>query len=415
MADTLLGGIAINEVLVDPNGAINYDTDGNGTAASTDEFVEIVNTSASAIDISGLELWDQGQGNWYTFPPGTILEPGAHAVVVTDVQTGGSLPTGGPDDLAFDAANGGAVLNNGGDAVVLYDPVADEYIQVTYNGSPYDTPETDYAGFSATATQSGSGEDFGSDTDGESLQREGDGSDTIISDTPTPATPNLCFANGTHILTPKGEVLVEDLRPGDLVLSADHGPVALCTILSETRSPAQVASTPALAPVVFEPGSLGPNQPKRQLRLSQQHRILMGGKVAQRMFGATEVLVPARALLGLPGVSLGTCPTPITYFHLVLENHEVLIAEGTASESLFLGEQAVKSLTQDEIAELELIFGAPIEHLLSPAHQPPPARPFATMRRGKNMVRRLSRNNHRLVPQLAFAQSGQGLEIEVQL
>ena len=83
----------INEILVDPNGAYNFDTDGNGTASSTDEFVEFYNNSNSAIDISGLEIWDQGVGNWFTFPPGTILQPGAHAMVMAGVQSGGSLPS----------------------------------------------------------------------------------------------------------------------------------------------------------------------------------------------------------------------------------------------------------------------------------------------------------------------------------
>lgn len=73
MADILRGGIAINEVLVDLNGATNSDTDGSGSAGSTDEFIELVDVSSAAIDISGLELWDAEMGHWFTFPPGTIL------------------------------------------------------------------------------------------------------------------------------------------------------------------------------------------------------------------------------------------------------------------------------------------------------------------------------------------------------
>lgn len=135
MADALLGGIVINEVLVDPNGSSpSFDTDGNGTSASTDEYVEFYNTSTSAIDISGLELWDAGAGNWFTFPAGSILQPGTHALVLTGVQSGGALPKGGPDDLFFDAGRGSAVINNGGDNLTLYDPANDEYIQATFNG-----------------------------------------------------------------------------------------------------------------------------------------------------------------------------------------------------------------------------------------------------------------------------------------
>ena len=96
MADTLLGGIVINEVLVDPNSAsANFDTDQNGAAAATDEFVEIVNVSSAAIDISNVQLWDAANGNWFTFPAGTVLESGAHALVMTGLQPGGTLPAGG--------------------------------------------------------------------------------------------------------------------------------------------------------------------------------------------------------------------------------------------------------------------------------------------------------------------------------
>lgn len=77
MADSLLGGIVINEILVDPNGANNFDADGNGTAAGTDEYVELYNSSGAAIDISGLQLWDAGVGHWFTIPSGTILQSGA--------------------------------------------------------------------------------------------------------------------------------------------------------------------------------------------------------------------------------------------------------------------------------------------------------------------------------------------------
>ena len=171
----LLGGIAINEFIADPNSVSNnFDTDGNGTASATDEFVEVVNTSGAAIDISGLELWDAGAKNWFSFPPGTILGAGNVAVVVVGVQAGGSLPTVSGGNLAFDAGRGSGVLNNTGDNIVAYDPGADQYIQLTYNGDATDDPTT-YTGFSATATQVGVTEDFGNDIDGVSLVRSPDG------------------------------------------------------------------------------------------------------------------------------------------------------------------------------------------------------------------------------------------------
>ena len=211
MPDQLLGGIIINEVLVDPNGANNFDTDGNGSAQGRDEFLELRNISDTAIDISGLELWDAGRDNWFTFPAGTILQPGAVAVVVRDVTATGSLPAVTGDDLAFDANFGSNVFNNSADNIVVYDPTNDEFIQATYNGDTLDDPTTGstYAGFSSTATRVGSGEDFGNDQDGFSIQREA--GVFANNSTPTPGAQNLCFVSETLIETPVGFTSVEQL------------------------------------------------------------------------------------------------------------------------------------------------------------------------------------------------------------
>ncbi len=102
MADFLHGGIIINEILPDPNsaasgGGARYDTDGSGTVKPTDEFIELANVSDQPIDISGWELWDQALGKWFTFPAGTILPPGGHAMVMVGAAEGpGPLTMGGP-------------------------------------------------------------------------------------------------------------------------------------------------------------------------------------------------------------------------------------------------------------------------------------------------------------------------------
>ncbi|HGG05133.1 MAG TPA: hypothetical protein ENK28_06715 [Aliiroseovarius sp.] len=395
MADQLLGGIVINEILVDPNsaGGLNFDTDGNGTAAAVDEYIELYNTSASAIDISGLQFWDAGVGNWFTFPPGTILEPGAHAMVMSGVQAGGSLPTGGPDDLFFDAGRGSALINNGGDNVIVYDPANDEYIQATFNGDAQDDPTTGaggYAGFSPTATRVGLGEDFGFDTDGQSLQRTSDGTDTFTSDTPTPGTTNICFANGTRLLTPKGERPVEKLKVGDWVMTADHGAQKVIWIYGRERRAAEMKAAPMLAPVRFLKGALGPDLPRRTLRVSRQHRMMVSGEIARRMFGQDEVLVAAHHLLMLPGVAIDTRPHPVTYYHVLLETHEILLANGVRSESMYPGAEALRSLPDLALREVEFHLNRSFADLRDAP--PPPARTFATGHQAQRLVRRLRKH-----------------------
>lgn len=391
MADTLLGGIVINEILVDPNGANNFDTDGNGTASSVDEYVELYNTSGAAIDISGVQLWDQGVGNWFTFPPGTILAAGGHAMVMSGVQAGGSLPTGAPGDLFFDAGRGSALINNGGDNVVVYDPGADQYISATYNGDPLDNPVATYTGFSPTATQSGTGEDFGNDTDGFSLQRIYDGGNTFIgTQTPTPGTVNVCFTQGTLFATPQGPRRIEDLRPGDLLMTRDNGMQPVRWIWARRRKRADMLKNPALWPVLIRRGALGNGLPNRDLRVSRQHRILVQSKIAWRMFGKMEVLVPAKDLLELEGISLVTRLRDITYFHILLEEHQILLAEGAPAESLFLGQEARQAIGAEAMQELELIFG---ENWSAFCAEMVPARPLVAGPRARKMAARHIKNN----------------------
>lgn len=307
--------------------------------------------------------------------------------------SGGAYPPGGPDDLFFDAGRGSALINNGGDNVVLYDPANDEFVIATYNGDPMDGPTLGgggYSGFSATATQSGLGEDFGNDTDGLSLQRAGDGSDTFTVDTPTPGITNVCFVDGTRIQTPIGETRVEDLRPGDVICTVDNGDQPVSWTYSASWMPHEMMSPKNLAPVRISRGALGAGLPKRTLYLSQQHRVLVQGKIAQRMFGLPEVLVPAKFLLGLPDVYVSFPNRTIEYYHVMLETHEILLSEGARTESLYLGVQALRSIPCEARAELAHMLGLPPGLL----DQTPPiaARQFVEGKRARELVERHRKN-----------------------
>ena len=392
MADQLLGGIVINEFLADPNGANNFDTDGNGTAAATDEFVEILNTSNVAIDISGLQLWDQGAGNWFTFPPNTVLQPGAHAMVIAGLQAGGNLPAGGPNDLFFTAGRGTAVINNGGDNIVLYDPANDEFIQALFNGDALDDPTATYGGFSGTATRVGAGEDFGTDNDGFSIQRSPDGTDTFVNNsTPTPGTTNICFTQGTLFETPDGPRQIEHLRPGDLLMTKDHGPQAIRWIWARHCPATEQQDNPALRPIRVAKGALGAGLPRRDLLVSRHHRLLLCSKIAKRMYGKPEVLAAAKDLTAIQGIDTPPHMGSITYFHILMQQHEILFAEGTPAESLYLGQQTLHAIEPEARDELQQIFGPDWDGFLQTP--PPPARLLVCGPKTRNMAERHRKNN----------------------
>lgn len=205
-------GIIFNEVLVNPNGSTYaFDTDGNGIIQAREEYIEIYNTSNVAINIGGLELWDAGSKNWFTFPEPTLLEGRAYAYVVAGYdEAGGALPTPNANTLAFSAGRSGAVINNSGDNVVLLDRVADKFIQLRFDGDAEDDPTT-YTGFSATATRVGTTEDFGTTTAGVSVVRNIFSSTEILSQsdildatlgepTGTPGTANSSGSEGVDTI-----------------------------------------------------------------------------------------------------------------------------------------------------------------------------------------------------------------------
>lgn len=360
MADKLLGGVIINEVLPDPNSAsggtgAHYDTDGNGTVAAVDEFVEIMNTSAVAINIGGVQLWDQSIGRYFTFPSGTILQPGAHAMVMTGAA-GGPGPVLGVNDLAFYAGRGSAVLNNGPENTILYDPGTHEYVQISYGGAGIVTPTGatgSFPGFPAGSSQVGSGEVFGGFVPGYSIQRSPDGSGSFVNNqTPTPSSANVCFVAGNLIATPKGLRPVEALQVGDLVCTATGDTQPILWIGRRHIAAAELAGNPKLWPVRILPGALGAGLPRRSLRLSRQHRLALSGLQAKG-----DVLVPALSLLDLPGVDSVMPLDGVSYIHLLLPCHAVLNAEGAAVESLYLGREAGKALGQAALAEIAAILG----------------------------------------------------------
>jgi hypothetical protein len=130
----------------------------------------------------------------------------------------------------------------------------------------------------------------------------------------------LCFLRGTRILTPGGEVAVEDLRAGDAVLTR-FGGVQRVKWMGRQRYARRFLS-PDRYPVCLKAGALGEGTPIRDLYVSPGHALL----VAER-------LVLARALVNGVTVTQDAAPELVDYFHVELEGHDCLFAEGAWAES----------------------------------------------------------------------------------
>ena len=206
--------------------------------------------------------------------------------------------------------------------------------------------------------------------------------------TDRPLLDFLCFTRGTRIETDRGAVPVEMLRPGDLVRTLDHGLQPLRWIGARSLSAAELAAAPHLCPVRIRAGALGAGLPLRDLTVSPQHRVLVRSKVAERMFGAPEVLVAAKHLTELDGIDQIEGASGVDYWHFLLDRHEVVFSEGARTESLFTGPEAMKALSPEARAEILTLF----PELAQTPDIRPSARPLVNGRQGRSLAHRHAMN-----------------------
>ena len=156
-----------------------------------------------------------------------------------------------------------------------------------------------------------------------------------------------CFVAGSRIATPGGLVPVEELQPGDMVLTRDDGAQPVRWIGRR-----RVAAVGDFAPIAFAAGALGAHG---AVKLSPEHRVLVSGARAEVLFGEPEVLVAAKHLVN-DGTIRRQVGGQVDYLHLMFDRHQVIWAEGLASESFFPGAATLAGLDDGVKAELCALF-----------------------------------------------------------
>lgn len=203
----------------------------------------------------------------------------------------------------------------------------------------------------------------------------------------------ICFAAGTMIETDRGPRAVESLEVGDLVLTRDHGLQAVRWLGCAPVSRAALDAAPHLRPIRIRAGALGAGKPAADLVVSPQHRILVSSKIAARMFGTAEVLVAAKQLSGLDGIGIDADLPSVDYYHILLDHHEIVFANGAEAETLLTGPEALKTLSPASRAEIEMLF----PELAAPDYAARPAYPLARGREARKLAERHQRHGRALV------------------
>ena len=178
-----------------------------------------------------------------------------------------------------------------------------------------------------------------------------------------------CFGPGTLIRTPDGARAVETLIPGDLVLTAD-GEALPVRWLGRSVVSRLFADPLRILPVRIRAGALGVNLPARDLLLSPNHAVRIG-----------DTLVQAGALVnGTSVVRAQDAPLAFAYWHLELDTHALVIAEGVAAESFLDGVEEIGFQNWDERTAPAAVRELPYPRVRSARQMPPALRRHLAVR-----------------------------------
>ncbi len=131
-----------------------------------------------------------------------------------------------------------------------------------------------------------------------------------------------CYCPGTLIRTPRGQKKVEKLKIGDKVMTASGEARPIKWIGRRSYSGRFVMGRKNVLPVCIKAGALEDNVPKRDLWISPNHAMYLDG-----------VLIEAKDLVNGGSIVQAESAESIEYYHVELDTHDVLIAEGALAES----------------------------------------------------------------------------------
>jgi len=164
-----------------------------------------------------------------------------------------------------------------------------------------------------------------------------------------------CFTPGTMIATPKGERRVEELQVGDRVITRDNGIQEIRWLGAKPMDYKALSANAHLKPILIQAGAMGNGLPERDILVSPNHRVLVANDRTALYFEEREVLVAAKHLVDHRGVhrvdTLGT-----TYIHFMFDHHEVVLSNGSWTESFQPGDYTLNGIGNSQRNEIMELF-----------------------------------------------------------
>ena len=281
------------------------------------------------LDNSAQTAWSWNQA---AVAPNTFDAVGALEHEISEIL--GRQATGGADNeystldlFRYTAVDGGAD-NPAGTATAARDEPfaagydANAFSYFSYNGTtvtlPFETPDNVANGADVA--------DWAPSVTNDAFADGGPDGTDLISPTDLQTMEVLgydvaCFLPGTRIATPTGEVAVERLAAGDQVLT-HRGEARTVTWIGSGKVLAPRGRRSAATPVIVRKSALAENVPNRDLRITKGHSIYVD-----------NVLIPAEFLINHRSILWDDLAREVTFYHIELSVHDVLLANGAPAES----------------------------------------------------------------------------------
>ena len=297
---SLAGGDLVTDTLTETAGKISgY---GNIDGAVTDDTT--ITAVGGTLSLSG-EVSGTGR---LVIDAGSTLD-----VANVDNSVGVSFASGSKETLviedhsAFSATISGFVIDDTIDlADIGYSPLdtatllAGNILQIGTSGGDYDL-------------QLGSSDDYSGDLFRLTQDASGNGTDV---------TDVACYCRGTMILTENGDVPVENLSIGDRLMTASGVYRSIKWIGTRSYGGRFIIGKRDILPICLKAGSIDENIPLRDLWISPHHAMYLEG-----------VLIEARDLVNGVSIMQAEQVDNVEYFHIELDSHDLIIAEGALSET----------------------------------------------------------------------------------
>lgn len=154
------------------------------------------------------------------------------------------------------------------------------------------------------------------------------------------------------IATAHGWRAVETLTTADRVVTRDNGLRRIVWIGRRDVDLSQLTETPELTPILVRRGSLGNDLPARDMWVSPNHRFMIKNPKSPTN---DEVLVGAGHMVDLKGI-MPVRVLGVSYLHILLETHEVILANGSWTESFHPEDRVIKAMGRRQRNEILTLF-----------------------------------------------------------